>query len=66
MTFPRIVCVASPSGTSRAAVENSPHLEAFRARGVEVLILTDPVDENWIERDCAPGAAWVVGHLATN
>ena len=33
------------SGESRAAIESSPHLEAFRARGIEVLYLTDPVDE---------------------
>lgn len=36
------------TGDSRTAVENSPHLEAFRDRGLEVLILTDPVDEVWV------------------
>ena len=35
------------SGPTRAAVEGSPHLEAFREKGCEVLILTDPVDEVW-------------------
>jgi molecular chaperone HtpG len=34
-----------------AAARNSPHLEGFRARGMEVLLLTDRIDE------------WVVGHL---
>lgn len=34
-----------------AAAKSSPHLEVFRARGIEVLLLTDPVDE------------WVVQHL---
>jgi molecular chaperone HtpG len=28
-----------------AAASSSPHLEAFRERGIEVLLLTDPVDE---------------------
>ncbi len=35
------------TGTSRALVENSPHLEIFRKKGYEVLFLTDPVDE-WV------------------
>jgi len=33
------------TGPSRRAVENSPHLEAFKARGYEVLYMVDPVDE---------------------
>ncbi|MGC4789697.1 molecular chaperone HtpG [Micromonospora sp. DT178] len=38
------------TGDSRTMIENSPHMEAFRAKGYEVLLLTDPVDEVWIER----------------
>ena len=34
-----------------AAARNSPHLEGFRAKGLEVLLLTDRIDE------------WVAGHL---
>jgi molecular chaperone HtpG len=34
-----------------AAARNSPHLEGFRSKGVEVLLLTDRIDE------------WVAGHL---
>jgi molecular chaperone HtpG len=37
------------TGESRSQVENSPHMEAFRAQGYEVLILTDQVDEIWVE-----------------
>lgn len=36
------------SGEQLDRVRSSPHLEAFRARGVEVLLMTDPVDEFWL------------------
>ncbi len=36
------------SGSDAAALARSPHLEGFRAKGIEVLLLTDPVDEFWI------------------
>jgi molecular chaperone HtpG len=35
------------TGTSRETLEQSPHLEAFRAKGFEVLYMTDAVDE-WV------------------
>lgn len=35
------------TGSSRETLEQSPHLEMFRAKGYEVLFLTDPVDE-WV------------------
>ena len=37
------------TGESRPAVENSPHLEVFREREIEVLYLTDPVDELMVQ-----------------
>ncbi|CAL9664302.1 Chaperone protein HtpG [Streptomyces sp. enrichment culture] len=37
------------TGESRESIDNSPHMEAFRERGIEVLLLTDPVDEVWVD-----------------
>ena len=36
------------AGQDAARLEASPHLEGFRARGVEVLLLSDPVDSFWV------------------
>lgn len=36
------------TGETPEAAAKSPQLEGFRARGVEVLLMTDPVDEFWI------------------
>lgn len=32
-------------GESRAAIQNSPHLEVFKSKGFEVLFMTDTIDE---------------------
>ena len=37
------------TGKSQQAIENSPHLEAFKEKGYEVLMLTQPVDELWVQ-----------------
>ena len=36
------------SGEDKEKLSQSPHLEGFRAKGVEVLYMTDPVDEFWL------------------
>src|SRR5439155_520800 len=40
------------TGPSRRGVENSPHLEAFREKGYEVLYMVDPVDVMLVQ--CLP------------
>jgi len=42
---PAIYYVTAPT---RETAERSPHLEAFRARGYEVLFFLDPIDELWL------------------
>jgi molecular chaperone HtpG len=39
------------TGDDRMVLENSPHLEAFRQKGYEVLLLADPVDGIWTTTD---------------
>ncbi|WP_230533265.1 molecular chaperone HtpG [Microvirga roseola] len=36
------------TGTDLARLKTSPQLEGFRARGIEVLLLPDPVDSFWV------------------
>jgi len=36
------------AGDDAKRLENSPHIEGFRARGIEVLLLSDPVDSFWV------------------
>ncbi len=35
------------AGDDLAQIENSPHLEGFRARGIEILLLSEMVDSLW-------------------
>jgi molecular chaperone HtpG len=42
------------AGDDIARLKASPHLEGFRARGIEVLLLPDPVDTFWV----MPGAGF--------
>jgi molecular chaperone HtpG len=37
------------TGTDAAAVAKSPQLEGFRAKGIEVLLLSDAVDDFWLQ-----------------
>jgi len=39
------------TGTSKETVANSPLLEGFKAKGYEVLLFSDPIDEIWLERE---------------
>ena len=48
---------------SLEVARRSPHLEAFRERGVEVVLFADPVDEVWLQRGpptsrARAGARW--------
>lgn len=37
------------TGDDRDKLAQSPHLEGFKAKGIEVLLLSDPVDEFWLQ-----------------
>lgn len=37
------------TGENLTALKNSPQLEGYRARGIEVLLLADPVDAFWVQ-----------------
>ncbi len=39
------------TGTSKESVARSPLLEGFTAKGYEVLLFADPIDEIWLERE---------------
>lgn len=37
------------TGTDLETLKTNPQLEGFAARGIEVLLLTDPIDEFWVQ-----------------
>lgn len=37
------------TGTTRKSLEQSPHIEAFKKRGYDVVFMTDPVDEWFVQ-----------------
>ncbi len=37
------------AGEDATKIAQSPHLEGFKAKGIEVLLLSDPVDEFWLQ-----------------
>lgn len=37
------------TGDDTATLRNNPQLEAFKEKGIEVLLLTDPIDEFWTQ-----------------
>ena len=37
------------TGDSKEMLQNNPQLEGFTARGIEVLLLSDPIDEFWTQ-----------------
>lgn len=55
------------AGPDRKTLEDSPHIEALAAKGHEVLLLTDPVDEwireRWTEFDGKPMKALEKGDI---
>ena len=42
-------CLYYAAGDDLAQLQKSPHLEGFRARGVEVMLFADPIDEFWVQ-----------------
>ena len=45
------------AGDDIERLKSSPHLEGFRARGIEVLLLPDPVDTFWVMSGVASTAS---------